>query len=103
MSIEISSNICIGCKKCVDVCPGTLIICEDKTATIPRPERCWGCTSCVKECPVQAISLFLGEDIGGQGAHMTVQKEKNLLHWMIEKNNEQLKMITVDLCDSNKY
>ncbi len=104
MSIEISRAVCIGCGQCTEVCPGTLIRRNGGgKAYIPRPERCWGCASCVKECPVQAITLFLGEDMGGQGGKLTVRKEKTLLHWTVKKPNGDTKTLTVDSRDSNKY
>ncbi|HAI77471.1 MAG TPA: adenylylsulfate reductase, partial [Ruminococcus sp.] len=55
MSIAINQNACIGCGKCHDVCPGTLIhLNADRKAFIKYPKDCWGCTSCLKECPVHA-------------------------------------------------
>ena len=47
MSIAINQNVCIGCGRCHDVCPGTLIkINADHKAYIKYPKDCWGCTSC---------------------------------------------------------
>ncbi len=104
MSIEISRNFCIGCGRCAAVCPGTLIRLNDKKkAHIPHPERCWGCASCVKECPVQAIALFLGEDMGGLGGRLTVRSENNLLRWTVTNPDNGTQTLTVDSRDSNKY
>ncbi len=104
MSIEISRDICIGCGLCTKVCPGTLIrLNGEGKAYIPRPERCWGCASCIKECPVQAIAMFLGEDMGGLGGKLTVRKEKALLHWTVTKPNGDAQTLMVDSRDSNKY
>ncbi|MDR1135240.1 MAG: 4Fe-4S binding protein [Clostridiales Family XIII bacterium] len=102
MSILFESTRCISCKKCAAVCPGSLIT-VDETARIEHPERCWGCASCVKECPVQAIGLYLGEDVGGKGGRMTARQESTLLHWQIAKSDGTSETITVDLKDSNKY
>ena len=68
-----------------------------------RPERCWGCTSCLKECPVQAIEMFLGEDIGGLGGRLTVCREQHLLHWKVRLPDGKETTITVDSRNSNKY
>jgi len=104
MSIEISSDVCIGCGQCTEVCPGSLIRLNDEgKARISRPERCWGCASCVKECPVQAIALFLGEDMGGLGGKLTARQENALLHWTVTKPDGGIQTITVDSRDSNKY
>ena len=59
---------------------------EDKKAVIRYPKDCWGCASCIKECPFEAISYYLGADIGGMGSQMTVHTEGDLLHWRIKKN-----------------
>ena len=71
MSIRINKNKCVGCKRCLDVCPGSLIK-TDATgkAYIKYPKDCWGCTSCLKECKTGAIAFFLGADIGGMGSEM---------------------------------
>jgi len=102
MSIEISKNLCVGCGRCVRVCPGSLIRLDGK-ALIPRPERCWGCASCVKECPVQAISMFLGEDMGGLGGKLAVRKENTRLHWTVRKPDGTCLTLMVDSRSSNKY
>ena len=56
MSIKIDKNKCVGCSRCVEVCPGNLIkIDGEKKAFIKYERDCWGCTSCVKECPRGAV------------------------------------------------
>ena len=48
MSIAIDSMKCRACGKCLDVCPGSLIVRgEDKKAVIRYPKDCWGCASCI--------------------------------------------------------
>ena len=108
MSISIDQGKCIGCRRCHDVCPGTLIkINENKKAFIKYPKDCWGCTSCIKECPVHAISFFLGEDIGGKGCKVHTEKakgEKNdIVRWFFELNDGSVKTIDIDPKESNKY
>ena len=103
MSIAIDSQKCVGCGRCTEVCPGTLLrMCGGK-AQIRYPEECWGCVSCVKECAVGAISLFLGADIGGMGSRMTVKKEGSLLHWTVTHPDQTTETITVDSRDANQY
>ena len=104
MSISIDQSKCIGCGKCHDVCPGTLIkINENKKAFIKYPKDCWGCTSCIKECPVHAISFFLGEDIGGKGSKVHTEKVNGLIRWIVEFPDENVKTIDIDPKESNKY
>ena len=55
MSIRIDQKKCVGCRKCSEVCPGTLIVMEGKKAVMKYPKNCWGCVSCVKECKATGI------------------------------------------------
>ncbi len=103
MSIEIRSEKCIGCGRCLGICPGSLIRLQRGKAEILRPERCWGCASCLKECPVQAITLYLGEDIGGLGGRFTIQRTGTQLHWTLTKPDGSTKTLTVDSRSANKY
>ncbi|MGN9135519.1 4Fe-4S dicluster domain-containing protein [Clostridium sp. HCP1S3_B4] len=104
MSIAINKDKCIGCKCCMEVCPGSLIkLDENNKAYIKYPKNCWGCCSCIKECKKNAIGLYLGADIGGMGSIMTVKKEKDILKWQIEKSNGEIHEIDVNTKDSNKY
>ena len=45
---------CIGCMKCVKVCPSEAVKVENNLARID-PEKCTACGECVKNCPVGAI------------------------------------------------
>ena len=104
MSIEIDKLKCIGCGKCRDVCPGTLIALDsDRRAYIKYPRDCWGCTSCIKECPVYAIRFFLGADMGGLGSRLHTEKDGDILRWVIEKPDGSTAVINVDTRESNKY
>lgn len=103
MSIRINKEKCIGCGKCTEVCPGTLIELQDKKANMKYPKDCWGCVSCVKECPVGAIEFFLGADIGGNGSVMNVTSDEDILHWNITKQDGTTITIDVDRRNSNKY
>lgn len=104
MSIAINREKCVGCGKCHEACPGTLIgLDADKKAYIKYPKDCWGCTSCLKECPVHAISFFLGADMGGQGSLLHIEKKNGLLHWIAEHPNGSCSEIVTDPKESNKY
>ena len=104
MSIEISKDLCTGCGRCSEICPGSLL-CPDRSgkAEIRKPERCWGCASCLKECPAGAIALYLSEDIGGLGGRMTVKKENALLYWTVSMPGGAERNVTVDSRNSNQY
>lgn len=104
MSIVIDKQICVGCGRCRNVCPGSLIKQDEQgRAFIKYPKDCWGCTSCLKECPVYAIRFFLGADIGGMGSLVHTEKEGDILHWIIEKPDGQVRQIDINQKESNQY
>lgn len=104
MSVEIDREKCVGCRRCHDVCPGSLIkIGSDDKAFIKYPKDCWGCTSCVKECPAHAVRFFLGADIGGMGSVLHIEKNGELLDWVIERYDGENIVVSVDPKESNKY
>lgn len=110
MSIKIDESRCVGCSRCVEVCPGNLIklaplasVAPVMRAHIKHERDCWGCTSCVKACPRGAVSLYLGADIGGRGASLTVETAGSVRAWRITKSDGTVQEIAVDSSDANKY
>lgn len=104
MSIQINQSHCISCKKCVSICPGNLIqINAQNKAYIKSPAECWGCASCVKECPVQAIKLYLGADINGDGATTYAIYKKETIQWVIETKNGEKREIIINRNNANEY
>ncbi|SOC05980.1 4Fe-4S dicluster domain-containing protein [Pseudobutyrivibrio ruminis] len=103
MSIRINSISCVGCKRCVEACPGNLIKIVDNKAVIKREKDCWGCTSCLKECKVGAIDFFLGADIGGKGSTLSVTEKGDIREWIVIGPDGNKKTITVNTKESNKY
>jgi len=104
MSIKIDLEKCMGCGRCVEACPGNLLGQNADGRAFIRQERdCWGCASCLKECPFGAIQYFLGADIGGRGAVLSIKKEKNVLCWRITDRNQNCREIRVDSREANRY
>jgi adenylylsulfate reductase subunit B len=104
MSIKINQDQCVGCGKCTKVCPGDLIeLSSEHKAYNKYPKECWGCFSCVKECQFGAIKFFLGADIGGQGSVTYVKDKGEAADWIIETSDGDVKVITVNKKDANKY
>ena len=67
------------------------------------PKDCWGCSSCIKECAFDAISLYLGADIGGMGSRMSVENKGDMLLWNIRKMDGTTDQIVIDKKEANKY
>jgi UDP-glucose 4-epimerase len=62
MTITVDENKCVGCGKCIEVCPFKLRILEEGKSLVD-PNRCVGCGRCLKVCTEEAISF----DIQDQG------------------------------------
>ena len=104
MSIVINKELCKNCGNCANVCPGSLIKRdEDGQIFMKYPKDCWGCSSCIKECAFDAISLYLGADIGGMGSQMSVENKGALLLWNIRKMDGTTDQIVIDKKEANKY
>ncbi len=104
MSVRIDQNLCVGCRRCVEVCPGNLIrIGEDGKAAVRSIRDCWGCTSCMKECSTGAIDLFLGPDLEGRGTVLHVKKARTGFTWTCIDKHQKEKSISIDASQSNKY
>lgn len=104
MSIRIQKSKCVGCGLCIEVCPGNLIKRDEQgKAYIKHIKDCWGCTSCLKECNVDAISFYLGADIGGKGSTLTVSEKEDIGIWKIEDLDGNVQVIKVNKKESNKY
>ena len=103
MSIEINRERCIRCGRCLDACPGNLLVLETDSAAIRDVRDCWGCTACMKACPVSAIAYFLGEDIGGRGGRMTVEESESGQTWQIRLPDGRIIVIGTNRTQANRY
>lgn len=55
--IKIDSNNCIGCLKCVSVCPFQVLEIKDKKPVMEEGKRCVKCLHCAAACAQKAIRL----------------------------------------------
>lgn len=54
----IEADQCIGCTKCIKVCPVDAIIGAAKKLHVVISDHCTGCTLCVPACPVDCIEII---------------------------------------------
>jgi len=58
--LSFDKDKCTNCRRCIDACPGDILIEGENSGDIPivaYPDECWYCGCCVLECPAQAIRL----------------------------------------------
>lgn len=56
--VKINDDNCVGCRRCVNVCPSDALHMEGKLAVLEQP-KCVGCFKCVEACvPYDAISVI---------------------------------------------
>lgn len=58
----IIEDACIGCTKCIQVCPADAIIGAAKFMHSVIADRCTGCDLCVPACPVDCIEMPIALD-----------------------------------------
>ena len=54
---EIAEEICIGCCRCLKVCPTDAMIGAQKQIHNVIREACTGCGNCVERCPTEAVVM----------------------------------------------
>ncbi len=52
----VKKEICVGCGKCVEVCPPQALVLIDESACL-REDLCEECGFCAPECPVEALVI----------------------------------------------
>ncbi|MDK9726228.1 MAG: RnfABCDGE type electron transport complex subunit B [Sterolibacteriaceae bacterium MAG5] len=67
----VAEEICIGCCRCIKVCPTDAILGAPKQIHNVIREACTGCGNCIERCPTEAMSM--------QPVPMTLQ------HWVWPK------------------
>jgi len=60
VTLEYNQEACIGCGRCVEVCPQQVFIAQDKKVSMVDRDACMECGACALNCPVKAISVDAG-------------------------------------------
>jgi electron transport complex protein RnfB len=54
----VAEEICIGCCRCIKVCPTDAIVGAAKQIHNVLREACTGCEACIERCPTEALTLL---------------------------------------------
>ena len=60
VTLEYRDARCIGCGRCVEVCPHAVFVMDGKRAQIVDRDACMECGACAKNCPAIAIAVDAG-------------------------------------------
>lgn len=60
VTLELDPDKCIGCGKCLEVCPHNVFKLDSGKVQIQSRDNCMECGACVRNCPVQAVSVDAG-------------------------------------------
>ena len=101
--IVIDRKKCVGCGRCVEICPGNLLTLKNSRAEIRDVRDCWGCCACVKICPAAAICYKLSADLGGAGAELFAKDSPTKITWQIKKADGEIITLDLDKNRANKF
>lgn len=60
VTLELDQPTCIGCGRCLEVCPQRVFTLAAKMAAIQDRDACMECGACALNCPVKAIAVDAG-------------------------------------------
>ena len=60
VTLKCDDSRCIGCGRCVEVCPHAVFVMDGKRARIVDRDACMECGACAKNCPAMAVSVAAG-------------------------------------------
>ena len=59
-TLFLNDEKCVGCGKCVEVCPHGVFALDGKKAGLVNKNNCMECGACQVNCPAEAISVDAG-------------------------------------------
>lgn len=59
-TLELDPGRCVGCGRCVEVCPHQVFRLEEKRALLVDRDLCMECGACALNCPPKAIRVDSG-------------------------------------------
>lgn len=88
----IDEDWCIGCTKCLKVCPVDAILGAKKKAHTVLSQDCTGCELCVPVCPVDCIAIVPVEDKHSGPSSQSLWSEEQSRHFKVRYGVHQERM-----------
>jgi ferredoxin len=60
VTLELDRAVCIGCGRCVEVCPHQVFTVTENKAVMRDRDACMECGACALNCPAKALSVDAG-------------------------------------------
>ena len=60
VTLQLDSEKCTGCRRCLQVCPQCVLTVVAKKARISARDNCIECGACMQNCEYEAISVDAG-------------------------------------------
>ena len=60
VTLELDRQLCIGCRRCVEVCPHQVLTMQENLAAIVDRDACMECGACARNCPTRAVTVDAG-------------------------------------------
>jgi NAD-dependent dihydropyrimidine dehydrogenase PreA subunit len=60
VTLQLDKDICVGCGRCIEVCPRQVFAMGDKKAYIVDRDSCIECGACRRNCAFNALTVKSG-------------------------------------------
>ena len=60
VTLELDQALCIGCGRCLEVCPHQVFRMEARRAALADRDACMECGACARNCPAAALKVDAG-------------------------------------------
>lgn len=60
VTLQLTEPLCIGCGRCLEVCPHQVFEVVGKKALLRDRDACMECGACALNCPVDALTVAAG-------------------------------------------
>ncbi len=75
-TLQLDRNACIGCGRCMEVCPHQVFAFSENEARIVDFDACMECGACAMNCPADAIRVEAGVGCASGLIHEWLRERK---------------------------